>query len=143
MGGNGKDVLDGGGQNDTLDGGNGNDTLIGGAGNDALTGGAGADTFVYNQGNGADTITDFGAGNDLIDLSGTSVVDFSSLNIQSVANDDGTEDAFIRFGPQSNGNNLTLDGVVSSSLDEDDFLLVRCECGIGSDRPNPLVGPMN
>ena len=122
VGGNGNDVLDGGGQNDTLDAGNGHDTLTGGRGNDALTGGGGNDTFVYNQGDGADTITDFGAGNDLIDLSGTSVVDFNSLNISSVANDDGTEDAFIRFGPQSNGNNLTLDGVVASSLDEDDFL---------------------
>ena len=119
---NGNDVLDGGTGNDTLDAGNGHDILAGGKGADVLTGHWGNDTFVYNQGDGADTITDFGAGNDLIDLTGTSVTDFTSLNIQSVANDDGTEDAFIRFGPQSNGNNLTLDGVVSSSLDEDDFL---------------------
>ncbi|MEL7098534.1 MAG: Hint domain-containing protein [Pseudomonadota bacterium] len=57
-----------------------NDTLDGGAGDDVLTGGAGDDTFVYAAGSGADTITDFGAGqsgpiddgdqtnNDFIDL---------------------------------------------------------------------------
>ncbi|MBM1634960.1 Hint domain-containing protein [Sulfitobacter mediterraneus] len=58
------------------------DVLIGGTGNDTITGGLGNDTFVYNVGDGADTITDFNAGNtgsiadddstnnDFIDLSG-------------------------------------------------------------------------
>ncbi|MBM1311350.1 Hint domain-containing protein [Sulfitobacter mediterraneus] len=58
------------------------DILIGGTGNDTITGGLGNDTFVYNVGDGADTITDFNAGNtgsiadddntnnDFIDLSG-------------------------------------------------------------------------
>lgn len=39
------------------------DILIGGTGNDTITGGLGNDTFVYNVGDGADTITDFNAGN--------------------------------------------------------------------------------
>ncbi|MFX8696486.1 hypothetical protein ABTM58_20900, partial [Acinetobacter baumannii] len=39
------------------------DTLIGGGGNDTLTGGGGRDTFAYTgNGFGADTITDFAAG---------------------------------------------------------------------------------
>lgn len=58
------------------------DILIGGTGSDTITGGLGNDTFVYNVGDGADTITDFNAGNtgsiadddttnnDFIDLSG-------------------------------------------------------------------------
>jgi VCBS repeat-containing protein len=52
----GDDVLSGGAGNDMLLGGNGNDTLIGGTGNDLLHGGAGNDTYVFNAGDGHDTI---------------------------------------------------------------------------------------
>ncbi|MEH2236729.1 MAG: calcium-binding protein [Nostoc sp.] len=45
---------------DLLQGGIGNDTLIGGVGGDFLTGGGGKDQFVYNLGDGTDTIADFG-----------------------------------------------------------------------------------
>ena len=44
---------------DTLNGGDNNDTLWGGKGNDILTGGDGADTFIYQAGEGTDTITDY------------------------------------------------------------------------------------
>ncbi|MEN8918505.1 MAG: Hint domain-containing protein, partial [Octadecabacter sp.] len=66
----------------SISGEEGDDTLIGGAGGDVLTGGAGDDTFVYEPGDGNDTITDFNAGNtgalddgdstnnDFIDMSG-------------------------------------------------------------------------
>lgn len=43
---------------DTLNGNNGNDTLIGGTGNDSLRGGAGNDTYIFNLGDGQDTISD-------------------------------------------------------------------------------------
>ncbi|MFZ7093079.1 Hint domain-containing protein [Primorskyibacter sp. 2E233] len=56
-------VLSGGDGADTIFGGIGDDTLIGGSGNDAVTGGAGDDTFTYTPGDGADTISDFNAGN--------------------------------------------------------------------------------
>ncbi|ABD53983.1 Hint domain-containing protein [Jannaschia sp. CCS1] len=62
-GGAGEDTLLGGAGDDDLDGGADNDTLKGGTGNDSLTGGDGDDTFVYNVGDGLDTITDFNAGN--------------------------------------------------------------------------------
>ena len=58
-GGNLADSLDGGAGNDTLSGGAGADTLIGGKGNDSLDGGAGNDTYVFNQGDGSDTIQDY------------------------------------------------------------------------------------
>jgi hypothetical protein len=64
----GDDRLDGGIGNDRLSGGDGNDILIGGAGNDTLTGGAGADVFLASVGGGADTLTDFLVGTDLIDV---------------------------------------------------------------------------
>jgi Ca2+-binding RTX toxin-like protein len=57
-GGAGDDKLYGGEGVDKLYGGKGNDTLIGGKGNDALYGGAGFDTYVYNIGDGTDTIID-------------------------------------------------------------------------------------
>jgi Ca2+-binding RTX toxin-like protein len=68
-GGNGADVLYGGAGNDLIDGsaGNagsynqppGNDTLIGGTGDDTLRGGGGNDVYVFNAGDGHDTIRDY------------------------------------------------------------------------------------
>jgi Ca2+-binding RTX toxin-like protein len=73
LGGNGNDSLLGGSGNDTLTGGTGNDLLEGGAGFDRLEGNAGSDTFRWRPGDldgGAiDTILDFNARQDVIDLS--------------------------------------------------------------------------
>lgn len=61
---------------DILLGGNGDDLLVGGTGTDTSTGGADADTFSLatqyesGLGAGADRITDFAPGTDLIDLAG-------------------------------------------------------------------------
>ena len=51
-------TLNGNGGNDLVLGGNGDDTLTGGSGNDVLYGGAGNDTYVFNLGDGADTIVE-------------------------------------------------------------------------------------
>ncbi|WP_392534760.1 beta strand repeat-containing protein [Nostoc sp. C117] len=57
--------------NDSIVGSNGNDTLNGGNGNDSLFGGAGIDTFgFYNYNGGVDTIYDFNATNELIQVYG-------------------------------------------------------------------------
>ena len=52
----GNDVLSGGDGNDTLSGGSGRDTLASGTGNDTLSGGAGEDIYLFNRGDGTDTI---------------------------------------------------------------------------------------
>ncbi len=52
-------TLSGGAGDDTLYGSGGNDTLIGGPGNDLLLGGFGDDTYVFNRGDGQDTIYDY------------------------------------------------------------------------------------
>lgn len=81
-GGDGDDTIYGQDGNDTISGGNGNDILldvldatvtatspVSKADADILTGGAGDDRFVYTRFNDAgDIITDFGNGNDVLDL---------------------------------------------------------------------------
>jgi Ca2+-binding RTX toxin-like protein len=55
----GNDAIFGYDGNDTLKGGAGDDTLNGGAGDDRLEGGNGNDTYVWNLGDGNDTINDY------------------------------------------------------------------------------------
>ena len=55
----GNDILYGLEGNDRLYGGIGNDTLTGGTGNDYLTGDAGSDTYLFNLGDGQDTISNY------------------------------------------------------------------------------------
>jgi Ca2+-binding RTX toxin-like protein len=64
-----------------LSGGDGNDVLHGGSGDDWLDGGVGADRFVFSGNNGTDTITDFQAGVDTVDISGygAALASFSDL----------------------------------------------------------------
>ncbi|TAH16985.1 MAG: calcium-binding protein, partial [Oscillatoriales cyanobacterium] len=75
----GNDVLNGGDGNDILYGGKGSDTLNGGLGNDTLVGGLGNDVFVLGAGLGVDTISDFGNGQDTIQL--INALTFGQLSI--------------------------------------------------------------
>jgi Ca2+-binding RTX toxin-like protein len=69
-GGQGADILRGDDGANRLAGDGGDDTLVGGGGDDTLTGGAGADRFVVESAtDGADRLTDFGLGDDVVDLS--------------------------------------------------------------------------
>lgn len=54
----GNDDLYGTAGNDSIEGGTGNDYFVTGKGNDRLMGGSGYDTYVFNLGNGVDTIVD-------------------------------------------------------------------------------------
>lgn len=75
-GGAGDDTLAGGAGNDSLNGGEGDDDLQGGFGVDTVRGGSGADRFVFatvtelSTAGPLDTILDFAAGQDRIDLAG-------------------------------------------------------------------------
>lgn len=62
------DTLTGAGGNDTLYGNGGNDVLTGGGGNDALDGGTGSDAYVFNAGDGQDTISNYDSGNGRVDM---------------------------------------------------------------------------
>ena len=63
--GEGNDIIDGGEGNDALEGDIGNDTLEGGMGSDMLQGGEGDDTYIFNRGDGQDSITDIGGADTL------------------------------------------------------------------------------
>ena len=109
-GGVGSDVLEGGAGNDRIDGGLGNDTLIGddgndvllggagydvlqgGAGDDRLEGGLGNDLYIFNRGDGHDTIYD-SIGNDTLKI-GANLSDLwfekngKNINISIIGTDD-------------------------------------------------------
>jgi Ca2+-binding RTX toxin-like protein len=54
----GSDWIDGGDGNDRIFGMAGDDIIIGGTGNDTIVGGAGRDTYLFNKGDGVDTLID-------------------------------------------------------------------------------------
>lgn len=64
----GSDYLYGGAGNDTLYGGAGDDTLVGGAGDDFLSGSTGNDTFLFNKGDGIDTVREYAGEQDVVKL---------------------------------------------------------------------------
>ena len=113
-------TLDGEAGNDTLVGGVGSDSLTGGIGDDSLSGGAGDDTFLFADGFGADTITDFsitddnrdGVTNDQLDVSALYDQDSNPVNVWDVTvtdtNGDGSGDAVLLF---PNGESITLAGI--------------------------------
>ncbi len=110
------DTLNGGAGNDIIKGDAGNDTLSGGSGDDFLIGGSGSDTFIFNPGDGFDTIADFKNG-DLIQLKGYELSSFADLI--SITFQDG-DNTVIEFDAD---NILTLTGVNFTLLDEDDYIL--------------------
>ena len=71
------DIIYGNGGHDTVNAGEGNDTLIGGIGNDYLNGGNGDDTYIYNLGDGFDTITESGGNDKIVFGEGISQSDLS------------------------------------------------------------------
>jgi hypothetical protein len=84
-GGDGNDNLFGGKDNDNLSGDLGNDILSGDFGIDTLTGGGGSDIFVLGiGGGGADLITDFQDGADLMQL--PAGITFSNLRVTTSGN---------------------------------------------------------
>ena len=116
-GGKGDDLLNGGAGSDTLDGGKGDDTLDGGAGDDILTGGKKDDTFVFTDGSGDDTITDFDVGDDTLDLSGTAT-DFVSLDDIVAAASETAEGLLIDLG---GGDSVLLTGLSLADIQDIDL----------------------
>ncbi len=86
------------------------------AGDDTLTGTGGNDTYVFAQPSGNDTIYNFNATSDKIDLTGfAGVTGFSDLQIT----DDASGDAVITL---SSAETITLHGIAAGSLTANDFV---------------------
>lgn len=152
-GGDGVDILYGQGQDDIIFGGNGNDEiwgddqdtlssspvgndyLEGGAGNDTLHGGAGKDIYVYNKGDGVDTVYDdltagentfrFGAGinADSIKLrKGSLLLDFGNgdaIHIEGFDTQDALNSVAISNFEFADGTVLTSTDLLSRGFDLD------------------------
>jgi Ca2+-binding RTX toxin-like protein len=82
----GNDKMFGGGGKDEIVGASGDDDLTGNKGNDTLTGGTGFDTFHFKKGDGDDTIRDFNARFDTIDI-GRGASNFDNLDVQQAGDD--------------------------------------------------------
>ncbi|NQZ73945.1 MAG: hypothetical protein HRT60_12850, partial [Dinoroseobacter sp.] len=116
----GDDVISGAAGDDTLKGGDGDDALNGGAGNDILIGGTGADTFIFEEGFGTDTVTDFdpNEAGEAIDLAGvSSIVDYADLtsnHLSQVGSDVVIDDLL--------GNTVLLQNTLIALLQDSDFI---------------------
>ena len=123
--GSGNDLIEAGGGDDIVNGNAGFDTIDGGTGNDVLRGQFNADIFLFADGHGQDTVTDFDASNafEKLDFSGVSGISgLSDLNLGS-----GTQGAACQVGADvlidtGGGNSVLLLGVSLSDLDASDFV---------------------
>jgi Ca2+-binding RTX toxin-like protein len=129
LGGDGRDLINGDQGRDNLFGGAGDDQLFGGESDDVLNGGAGNDTFVFDNANGFDIVTDFGDGTvgneDVLLFTGsvfTNAAQVLAASSQVIGESDGlSNDVRIDLG---NGNQVVLLNTAFSSLDASDFLFV-------------------
>jgi len=115
----GDDLIRGGQGVDALFGGDGNDTLDGGTDDDRLDGQFGSDTFVFADGHGNDTISDFAAANtfERIDLAlVSSITSMAQLNAAAV---DTAPGVLIATAPNDS---ILLAGLIEADLSADDFI---------------------
>ena len=113
------DLLNGGAGEDTLRGGGGEDTLSGDSGNDLLEGEGGQDIFVFADGEGQDTISDFDAldAGEQIDLTGISTIsNFADLSTRASQQ---SGDVLITFNAS---NSVLLQNTGLADLDASDFI---------------------
>jgi Ca2+-binding RTX toxin-like protein len=111
-------VLTGTDGDDNLTGSAQDDVLVAGDGEDRLTGGAGSDIFALDTGAGQDTITDFDAEQDTIDLSLIPML----YTVDQVTIWNTATGAILDFG----GQRVTLDSADGETLDADN---IRIEFG--------------
>ncbi|WP_019499827.1 hypothetical protein [Pseudanabaena sp. PCC 6802] len=110
----GADSIYGGRGNDALSGGNGNDFLSGDFGIDVLTGGSGSDRFAIQASRGTDTVLDFTAGEDLLEL-------VDGLQFSDVAIEQSGSNTIIRRN-LDRAELMVLNDVSASAIDASTFL---------------------
>ena len=105
---------------DDYAGGTSDDTLEGTSRDETFTGGGGADTFVFDEDNGDDTITDFTVDTDKIDL--TAFTGITSLDDLWYWQSGGDTLIYLRL---DGGGTIRLEGVSADDLDADDFIFYQ------------------
>lgn len=118
-------VLEGGDGRDFLRGGEGNDILSGGAGRDRLDGFAGDDLFIYNTGDGRDTIANFEllGDDDTIQL-GVDGIDSLDDFLGTLSRVRDAGDAVAATFDFGGGDSLTILVETVGSLAQDDFVFI-------------------
>lgn len=119
FGSNGADTLEGNSNSNHIYGKGGDDTLIGAGGNDILEGGKGNDTYIYNQGDGFDTIILSKDGEDILDvikmdgveLAGGKQLGDNRVYQETDANNTQHTYVFVT-GNKDTGGDLLIDGVI-------------------------------
>ena len=114
----GSDLVFGGSGNDVINTGTDNDTLVGGLGNDSLTGGAGTDTFVFNSGDGLDTITDA--------QTGDNILQFTDIYSDGISFYKSANDLVIRY---TDDDRVTIKGYFTSNNKIDSLWALDPETG--------------
>ena len=116
----GDDTLLGGAGNDSLLGGENNDILDGGEGNDALGGGAGGqDQFLIKQGDGTDTVTDFGGVGRGASPSAATIAETDTLKFEG----EGLTPRNMLLNQNGDNLEITFDGVKDTKVILQDFQL--------------------
>lgn len=118
--------LYGAGGNDTLIGGSSTDYLYGDTGNDTYTGNGGFDYFLHDNTFGADTITDFTQGDDVMIIRTAGVASMANI----VITQDGA-DALLTMG----ANSIRLTGVTAANLTAADFIFAPTSAAVLDDGP--------
>lgn len=107
----------------TIDGSFGNDVIDGGYGSDIMIGGGGDDIFVGRlQVRSHDVIKDFEIGDDLIDMSQTSLDSWEELTSGYVQMQQDGENTVIELHYHHNSASITLEGIQMSDLSANDFI---------------------
>jgi Ca2+-binding RTX toxin-like protein len=118
----GEDIMNGGGGADLMLGGSGFDVLLGSTGNDTLTGGTDtADAFIFQDGFGADEVTDFEATNDAekLDVSAVSAITFTDYaSFETAHLSTQGSDVLLTAGADT----ILIRDVTLAALDQNDFV---------------------
>ena len=120
---NGADNLVGKNYGDIINAQAGNDTITGNQGNDILTGGGGKDKFVYNLGDGVDTITDFGGLDKGSNPSAAIIAEVDTLKFQGA----GLTARNLLLTQNSNNLEITFEGVADDKVILQNFPLENLE----------------
>ncbi|MCC5656513.1 DUF4347 domain-containing protein [Nostoc sp. XA010] len=120
---NGVDNLVGKNYGDIINAQAGNDTITGNQGNDILTGGGSKDKFVYNLGDGVDTITDFGGLDKASNPSAAIIAEVDTLKFQGA----GLTARNLLLTQNSNNLEITFEGVTDDKVILQNFPLENLE----------------